>query len=116
KLHVLTVLAVGLIIAAGGPQDEAAKKELKKLEGTWIMVSGEEKGEVLPEKTIKSAQLSIMGDKHTVKVGDDTIIGTHKVDPTKSPKQIDTMDTEGPFKGKKALGIYKVEKGQFTVC
>jgi uncharacterized protein (TIGR03067 family) len=117
KLHALTVLAVGFFVAAGGgAQDESAKKELKKLEGTWVMVAGEEKGEALPEKTVKSAKLSITGDKHTVKVGEDTIIGTHKVDPTKSPKQIDTMDTEGPFKGKKTLGIYKVEKGQFTVC
>ena len=116
KLHVLTALAVGLMIAAGGPQDEAATKELKKLEGTWVMVSGEEKGDVLPEKTVKSATLSIKGNKHTVKVGDDTIIGIHKVDPSKTPKEIDTMDTEGPFKGKKTLGIYKLDKGQFTVC
>jgi uncharacterized protein (TIGR03067 family) len=79
------------------------------------MASGEEKGKVLPEKTVKGALLTLTGDKHTVKVGDDTIIGTHKLDPTKSPKQIDTTDTEWPVKGKK-LGIYKLEQNQFTVC
>lgn len=26
------------------------------------------------------------------------------------------MDTEGPFKGKTTLGIYKLEGNQFTVC
>ena len=115
KLHAMLVVAVGLLIAAtsfGGD----AKTELKKLEGTWSMVSGEAKGEKLPESTIKSAKLTIVGDKHTVKVGEDTIIGTHKLDPTKKPKAIDAMDIEGPFKGKTTFGIYKVEKGVFTVC
>ena len=115
KLYVLSVLAVGLLIAANSSGGDA-KTELKKLEGTWGMVSGEAKGEKLPESTIKSAKLTIVGDKHTVKVGEDTIIGTHKLDPTKKPKAIDAMDTEGPFKGKTTFGIYKVEKGVFTVC
>ena len=26
------------------------------------------------------------------------------------------MDTEGPFKGKTTLGIYKLEGDEFTVC
>jgi uncharacterized protein (TIGR03067 family) len=57
-----------------------------------------------------------VGDKHTVKVGEVTIIGTHKLNPSKKPKEIDASDTEGPFKGKTVLGIYKLEKGEFTVC
>jgi uncharacterized protein (TIGR03067 family) len=116
KLHVLFVLSVGLLIAANSSGGDAAKGELKKLEGTWGMVSGEAKGEKLPESTVKSAKLTIVGDKHTVKIGEDTIIGTHKLDPTKKPKSIDAMDTEGPFKGKTTFGIYKVENGVFTVC
>lgn len=116
KLHLLIalVLPVSFLLAADAAQDD--KKELKKLEGTWVMVSGESKGEALPETTIKSASLVIVGDKHTVKVGAETIIGTHKLDPTAKPKAIDAMDTEGPFKGKPAFGIYKIEKGEFTVC
>ena len=116
KLHVLLVLAVGLLIVANSSGGDAAKSELKKLEGTWSMVSGEAKGEKLPENTIKGAKLTIVGDKHTVKIGEDTIIGTHKLDPTKKPKEIDAMDTEGPFKGKTVFGIYKLEKDEFTVC
>ena len=116
RMHALLVLAVGLLIAADAKDDDAGKKALKKLEGTYGMVSGEVKGEKLPEKTIKSAKLVIEGDKHTVNVGEDTIIGTHKLDPTKKPKEIDAMDTEGPNKGTTTLGIYKLEKGEFTVC
>src|SRR5581483_9743515 len=42
----------------------------------------------------------------------DTVTGTLKVDPTKTPKEIDATDSEG----KTIRGIYKFEKGQFTVC
>ena len=39
-------------------------------------------------------------------------MGTLKVDPTKTPKEIDATDSEG----KTILGIYKFDKDQFTVC
>jgi uncharacterized protein (TIGR03067 family) len=116
KLHQLLLLTVGLLIGADAPKDDAANKELKKLEGSYVMISGEEKGDKLPETTVKNAKLTIEGDKCTVKVGDETVVGIHKLDPTKKPKAIDRKDTAGMFKGKTALGIYKLEKGEFTIC
>ena len=74
------------------------------------------KGEKLPEEVVKGGKLTFAGDKHTVKVGKDTIIGTQKLDPTKNPKEIDATDTEGPFKGKTTQGIYKLDGDMFTVC
>ena len=96
--------------------EDAGKDELKKIEGDWVMVSGEAKGEKLSADVIKAAKLNIKDDKHDVKVGDDKFIGTHKLDPSKDPKQIDAMDTDGKFKGKTSLGIYKLDGDQFTVC
>jgi uncharacterized protein (TIGR03067 family) len=117
KLYVLPVLAFGLLLVANySSGGDAAKGELKKLEGTWGLVSGEAKGENLPESTIKSAKLTIVGDKYTVKVSENAITGTNKIDPTTKPKGIDVGHTEGPYKGKTAFGIYKLEKGVFTVC
>jgi uncharacterized protein (TIGR03067 family) len=116
KLYILPALALGLLIAANSSGGDVAKKDLKKLEGTWGMVSGEAKGEKLSESAIKIAKLTIVGDKYSVKLGEDTIIGIQKLDPTQKPKAIDAMDTDGPNKGKTALGIYKLEKGEFTVC
>lgn len=115
RLTALLILPL-VLVAANGAQDDADNKELKKLEGSWLLVSGESKGEALPEKILKNAKLTIVGDKHTVELGEDTIVGTHRLDATKKPKEIDATDTEGPFKGKKMLGIYKLEKDQFTVC
>jgi len=116
KLYVLPVLAVGLLIAANSSGGDTVKTELKKLEGTWGMVSGEAKGEKLSESTVKSAKLTIVGDKYTVNVSENAITGTQKIDPTMKPKAIDAIDTEGPHKGKTVFGIYKLEKGIFTVC
>ena len=114
KRHAMLLVTVGLLAGAALGQDAA--QELKKLEGAWVMVSGEEKGQKLSDESVKKAKLAMQGDKHTVKVGKDTIIGTHKLDPSKKPKEIDAMDTEGPFKGKAPLGIYKLEGDEFTVC
>jgi uncharacterized protein (TIGR03067 family) len=85
------------------------------LEGTFVLVSGERKGQALSKEVLQAGSLVIEGDKHTVKVGDETITGIHKLSPGKTPKEIDASDTEGPNKGL-TLGIYKFEKGEFTVC
>jgi len=90
-------------------------KELKQLEGTYEMVSGDENGQKLPEKVVKASSLVMAGNKHTVKVGNETIIGTHKINSSKTPKEMDATDTEGPLKGKTYVGIYKLEKDIFTV-
>lgn len=116
KLNALLIVTVGVLIAADVPKDGVGKTDLAKLEGTWTMVSGEDKGEQLPEDTVKNAKLVIKGDKHDVKVGDVVIVGTHELDSTKKPKHITAMDTKGPFEGKTARGIYKLAKGEFTVC
>ena len=111
KRYALLALVAGLLVGADDPKDE-----LKKLEGTWTMVSGEKDGKSEAEKTIKAAKLVIKGDQHDVKIGDDIFKGTHKVDPSKKPKTIDATDTEGPFKGKTVYGIYELGADTFKVC
>jgi uncharacterized protein (TIGR03067 family) len=111
KPYFLLALVAGFLIAADDP-----KEDLKKLEGTWTMVSGEKDGKPVPEQTIKIAKLVIKGDQHDVKIGNDAYQGTHKIDPSKKPKTIDATDTEGPFKGKTVYGIYESDGDTFKVC
>jgi uncharacterized protein (TIGR03067 family) len=111
RIHARLALAVGLLIAADAKDDDA-KKELKRLSGFYVMVSGESKAEKLPEERIKEAKMTIEGDKYTATFGGDKVMGSLKVDPTKTPKEIDATDSEG----KTILGIYKFDKNEFTVC
>jgi uncharacterized protein (TIGR03067 family) len=106
------VLAMGML----SPATDDAAIDLKNMEGTWILVSGEENGKPISEQTMKASRLEIKGDKHNVKVGDDTFVGTHKIDPSKKPKTIDASDTDGKFKGKTSLGIYEIKGDEFKVC
>ncbi len=103
-------LAAGLLVFADAPKD------LKRLEGTWVLVSGENDGKKVSADALKKSRLTFEGDKHTVKEGDTIFKGTHKLEPTKTPKAIDITDTEGPFKGKTVLGIYVLDGDEFKIC
>lgn len=96
---------------------EDAKDDAKKMDGTWTMVSGEEEGgKALPADVVKKAKLVIKGDTHDVVVGDKVFKGTQKLDTSKKPMEIDSSDTEGPWKGKTAKGIFDLKDDTFKVC
>ena len=121
RLQALTFVAVGLLIAAISraelsAQDDAAQKDLQKLQGDWTMLKGEEDGKSLPDEVIKNSKLTVKGDKHDARLDKDVYLGKLKLDPTQNPKALTTSDTEGRFAGKTMLGIYKIEEGRFTVC
>ena len=47
--------------------------------------------------------LTLKGTKYTVKLGDVKFSGNQKVDPTRTPKEIDATDTDGANKDKTIL-------------
>lgn len=116
RLHALLVLAVGLLVAADAKEDDA-KKELKKLEGTWQVVSMEMDGQKQPEDEAKQFKIVIKGNKYTLKRGDDTVNqGTFTIDATKKPKTIDIKPTEGDNAGQTMLGIYEQDGDTQKTC
>ncbi len=116
KFQAILFVTLGGLILGAPPKAEQEKKALQKLEGKWILLKGEHEGKKLSKETCKDSSLVIKGNKHFVLVGDEKILGTHTVDPTKNPKTMDSTYTEGPLKGKTAFGIYKIKKNKFTVC
>ncbi|MEK6249429.1 MAG: TIGR03067 domain-containing protein [Planctomycetales bacterium] len=86
------------------------------IEGTWTLVSGEQDGQQISDEVLQSAKLNIVGEKHTVQLGEDEMAGTHKLDGNRTPMTIDASDTSGPFSGQTLLGIFKLEGDLFTVC
>jgi uncharacterized protein (TIGR03067 family) len=56
-------------------------------------------------------------DRFKTERGDQVLFdSTYTLDPTKSPSTIDMIGTEGELKGKPALGIYKLDANQLTLC
>lgn len=110
---VLGLSLAGIVFA------DDAEKDMKKFEGTWTLVRGEADGKVLTEEQLKGGKLVIKGDHYTAMIpGMETVTGTQKLDPSKSPKSIDISDDSGSNKGKTCLGIYefKGDKGDEFHC
>jgi uncharacterized protein (TIGR03067 family) len=112
----VTLAAVFLLVGADDPQ-EAAKKEVAKLQGEWSMVAGEKDGRKAPKDFIQGAKRVCKDDELTVTV-DGRVYMTAKIviDPTKKPKAVDYIVTEGDHKGKKLLGIYELDGDTVKFC
>jgi uncharacterized protein (TIGR03067 family) len=117
------VLACGAWAAADDPaRKDPAKSDLDKLQGTWITVSIVSDGKTVldeksPPKEGPSAKLAYDGSKWMVKVGDKTVAsGTTKLDPSKTPKEIDVTHETGMNKGKTLLGIYELDRDTYRYC
>jgi uncharacterized protein (TIGR03067 family) len=88
RMMVIPMLA--LFLAAAAPKDEAVKKELKKLQGTWKVIRFEAGGK---DETAK-------GPKEIVIKGDE-LRGLapnvkFRIDPAKKPKTLDLIDKGDP--------------------
>src|SRR5437588_356747 len=97
RLRVLGILMIGLLLAADeATKDDTVKKELKKLDGAWKVVSIENDGEKMPDDEAHKWVLIRKGDQYTVKVEENALEeGKTKIDPTKKPKEIDIMPSDG---------------------
>lgn len=113
---VLAVLAVGVLGVAVARAEKNADKELKKYTGSWLAVAVEHDGTKAPEEEVKKVKLTVDGEKYIFHVRDMVIEGTHKLDPTKKPKQIDAVRSKGPDAGKTLKGIYELDDKTFKVC
>jgi uncharacterized protein (TIGR03067 family) len=107
----LTVLT--LLTGADGPQG-AAQKDLDRLQGEWLMVSGRRDGVdsiVDPDKPLRSI---VKGEKVSFqrqgKVVEEVTI---KLDPSKTPAAIDSTLAVNK---QVAPGIYRLEGDKFTLC
>jgi uncharacterized protein (TIGR03067 family) len=112
------LLGVGIlfVLAADAP-DEAAKKDLALMQGTWMCAEGEVGGRPLPDADKKKAKV-IIKDNHLTITGIPDAPGSvaFTLNPTKTPKEIDLLPQQPAFKGKTGLGIYAVEENGLKLC
>jgi uncharacterized protein (TIGR03067 family) len=115
----LAVAVLLAVVAVARPQDEANRKDLKAMEGTWTVTLHEADGKKLSEEEAKKvdSKLIVKGGKYTVYFGDKEIAsGTIKLDAAKTPRQIDAIAEEGPGKGMAMPGIYEIKGDTMRVC
>src|SRR5262245_46038983 len=117
RIRWAALLVAGILVATVGGGDDA-KKEQKKLEGTWTAVSMEKDGEKIPDATVKELKLQVTLKEGNYTKMDGKVIdkGTGKADPTKKPRTTDIMPTEGPNKGKTIKAIYELDGDTLKVC
>jgi uncharacterized protein (TIGR03067 family) len=93
------------------------KGDTMSLQGTWTCVSATINGSPLAEEARKQLKLTMTTDRFKTERGDQVLFdSTYTIDPTRSPPTIDMIGTEGELKGKPALGIYKLDANQLTLC
>ena len=110
---VVAVWTIGAIADGFGQQ----KGDPMSLQGTWTCVSATINGSPLAEEARKQLKLTMTTDRFKTERGDQVLFdSTYTIDPTKSPPAIDMVGTEGELKGKPALGIYKLDANQLTLC
>jgi uncharacterized protein (TIGR03067 family) len=121
RLRGLLVWIVGALflngIVASADDKTSNDEHVKKLVGKWMRVSGVRDGEALKPSTYANMAFKIMGGKLKYflykKSGEESIPSDVKIDPSKSPAQIDIID-DSPDKSI-AKGIYKLEGDTLTV-
>jgi uncharacterized protein (TIGR03067 family) len=104
--------SIGSLLAAdvGGAE---ADKELKKFQGTWVMMSGELDGKKAADEHVKRGKIIYEGDRGLMVVPNQSpetiFLEIVKIDPSKNPKEMHVIRRSGPNAGKTLIGIYEFE-------
>jgi uncharacterized protein (TIGR03067 family) len=117
----MTRVVLVALFAFAGPAARAADPaadELKKLQGEWQVVEIEAKGKKVDKDAseVKDMRFVIKDDALTVGAGGAERKKAFKLDPTKTPKEIDITSLDGQEKDVTAACIYKFEKDKLTIC
>jgi uncharacterized protein (TIGR03067 family) len=119
KSRCLALLVVGFLVAADDPKD-AKKKDLDKLQGSWIAANIEYNGEKVLGDNVKELKIVFEGDALTLKSDASEVEkygkATIKLDPSTTPKTFDVTISKGDEKGTTFEGIYELDKDELKLC
>jgi uncharacterized protein (TIGR03067 family) len=106
----LIIWSVGFSFAAEVAGQDA-DKELQKLQGAWVMVSGEKDGKPAADEHVAQSKLSYKGKEIQIFVPNQTgemiVADLVEIDPAKNPKEIHFIRRNGPSAGKTLIAIYE---------
>lgn len=105
------------VLFASAPATADDKAGLDKLKGTWKAVKLVNDGEEGDSEQIRNQRLVIEASgKFTLKMSDNEIEGTLKVDPDESPAHLDATHKSDDGEGGVVHCIYKLEGDRLTIC
>lgn len=98
---------------------DTVESEIAKLQGTWKQATCEIDG--VPDAVDESGRdprVTFVGDEFIVTRADGNVVikGRFRLDPSKTPKTIDWMDTFGADAGKTLPAIYYLEENKLVFC
>jgi uncharacterized protein (TIGR03067 family) len=97
----------------------ASDQEVADLQGEWAAVAMEWDGEKIPLAELISTKFVVKGNEITAlarKPNDADYKMSFKLDPGKTPKEIDITYLDGPEKGETGKGIYTLEGSRLQAC
>jgi uncharacterized protein (TIGR03067 family) len=108
------IAVCGCCLTLGRAQEDAAKKELQRLQGTWKIQSAEQLGKKIEPKELGIDQIVIKDNRMTLRAGGkDVAQYPITVDPTQKPKAMDWLNE----KAKSSLpAIYALEGKELKLC
>src|SRR5258708_20508037 len=115
--HTLLIGLTAWAVAFASAEDKEGIKDKAKLQGEWLMVSGERDGQPFADEFRKGFKRVAKGDETTVTMGDQLFLkAKFTLDPSKKPKTIDYSVTGGAYAGTRQLGIYELEDDTRHFC
>src|SRR3954451_11746404 len=113
SLFLLTCIALIPAHAESGASDQ----DKARLQGEWIMVSGERGGAAFTEELIKGSKRIAKGDETTVTIaGQFFMTAKCTLNTSAKPKAIDYAVSAGLNAGKTQLGIYEIDGATVKFC
>lgn len=89
------------------------KGDLKKLQGTWLMLTLEMEGQKYPTG---GSRIVIRGDRFVSLNMGAEYEGTVSIDESQSPRTFDLNFDKGPEKARSALGLYELDGDHWKIC
>ncbi len=115
-IFTIGLLAVLAPSVAGERSDSRVASEVACLQGDWTLVSLKVNGFTPEANQNRPWVLVVEGDHYNPGSGDYSVEYNFRLDPSRTPKAIDLIPSEGPYHGRTLRGVYALEGDTFTVC